>query len=238
MSEETAHLNNRLLNSLSRPDFEALLPHLRVTPLKQKTVLFSEGEPVSRVYFPHHGVISLVVELSDGQEVEIAMVGLDTVAGASAAMNGKLATNRAVVQIAGAGSWIATDRLRSIIDKSRSLRTTLVHHEQALMVQAQQSVACNASHTIDRRLARWLLRCRDLMESRELHLTQEFVGTMLGVRRTSVSVAAKVLQDLGIISYRRGVITILSEKNLEARACECYATVLNAQKKLGLHSGG
>jgi CRP-like cAMP-binding protein len=234
MSEQTAHLRNRLLASLSQADMEMLLPHLRVAPLTHRTILFSAGEPISRVYFPHTGIISLVVELSDGQEVEIAMIGLDTVAGGSAALNGKTATNRAVVQIPGACSWISVNQLKNLAEKSRSLGAVLWRHQRALMVQAQQSAACNATHTIDQRLARWLLRCRDLMESRELHLTQEFLGTMLGVRRTSVTLAAKTLQDAGIIAYHRGVITILSESGLQAEACECYGAVIKMQKKLGI----
>ena len=117
------------------------------------------------------------------------------------------------------------DRLRCLADKSIAFRKTLIRHEQLILVQAQQSAACNVSHALEARLARWLLRCRDLMTSDNLVLTQEFVGQMLGVRRTSVTLVASTLQQAGLIKYRRGHIHIVNVEGVRSGACECYDKV-------------
>lgn len=216
---------NKLLASLPAKIFEALAPHLKTVELKHGTVLAEAGSTVQRVYFPHSGVISLVVDLSVGEMIETAMIGRDGVFNAASALDGKVSLNKAIVQLAGEASVMNVDKLRSIADEHKTFRSLLIRHEQVLFAQSQQSAACNASHTVEARMCRWLLRMRDLSGSDEMTLTQEFLAQMLGVRRTSVSVVANTLQKAGFIRYRRGNIRLLDVEKLRDGACECYATV-------------
>jgi CRP-like cAMP-binding protein len=216
---------NRFLASLSPADAAILQPHLKPIDLRQSLVLFEIGSAINQVYFPHNGVVSLVVDLASGETIESAMIGRESVVGGSAGLNGNVSVCKAIVQVAGTGSVMAAEHLRALADSSADCRASLFRHEQMILVQAQQSAACNATHTVEARLSRWLLRCRDLHESDELLLTQEFVADMLGVRRTSVSVVANTLQQAGFIRYRRGHIRILNVEGLRETACECYETV-------------
>jgi CRP-like cAMP-binding protein len=202
----------------------------------QGDLLFEAGDPVNWVYFPHSGVISLVVGLADGQMIEAAMVGRDGVVGGSAALDGKVALNRGIVQIEGDASILDVAILRKTAEQSTTFRTALIRHEQALFAQAQQSAACNASHTVEARLSRWLLRSQELAGEDTLDLTQEFVAQMLGVRRTSVSLVANTLQSAGLIQYSRGRIQITDMDGLRAASCECYDRV-KAQYDRLLDSG-
>jgi CRP-like cAMP-binding protein len=229
---QLAQSPNHLLASLPAADFEALRPHLRPLQLRHETVLFDTGDEVERVYFPHIGVISLVVNLASGEMIETGMVGRDSLLGGSSALDGQISLNKAIVQIPGTASALELEHLRRLADASVAFRTTLIRHEQLILVQAQQSAACNITHTVEARLARWLLRCRDLMDSDDLALTQEFVSQMLGVRRTSVSVVAGTLQQAGLIRYHRGHIRILDLEGLRDAACECYQTVKSQSDRL------
>ena len=226
---------NHLLDSLS-PSDRALIPsRLKVVELTQETVLFEVGSEINTVYFPHSGVVSLVVPLASGEMIESAMVGRDGLVGGASALGTRASLFKAIVQIAGSASVLDADRLSSAAEKSAMLRATLCRHEQVVLAQAQQSAACNASHTVEARLSRWLLRCRDLQASDDLNLTQEFLGQMLGVRRTSVSVVAHTLQELGLIRYSRGHIRILDLAGLRKAACECYESVRAQAERLGVN---
>jgi CRP-like cAMP-binding protein len=223
--DQSIQSQNHLLASLPSADFELLRPHLKHIELAHEKVLFEAGDTVTHIYFPHSGVISLVVELADGQMIEAAMIGRDSLVGGSSALDGKIALNKGIVQIAGTASVLDVERLRKVAEASVSFRTTLIRHEQVLLVQAQQSAACNASHAVEARLARWLLRSRDLSGDDILQLTQEFLAQMLGVRRTSVTLVARTLQNAGLIKYRRGKVQIIDLEGLQDVACECYETV-------------
>src|SRR6476661_9871580 len=201
-------LSNFFLQSLSRGDLDLLRPHLRDVKLVHSTVLFDAGGEIDRIYFPHTGVVSLVVVLAGGDMIEAGMIGRDGVVGTPAALDGAVSLNRAVVQVAGTGSSIEIQHMRGAVVASKSLRIKLYQHDQMLLAQAQQSAACNAKHQIEERLCRWLLRTRDLVGSDSIELTQEFLAQMLGVRRTSVTLAASHLQAVNLIKYRRGHIQI------------------------------
>jgi CRP-like cAMP-binding protein len=216
---------NHFLQSLSRGDFELLRPHMRDVKLVRSAMLFDVGDTIERLYFPHAGAISMVVVLASGDMIEAAIVGLDGVVGASAALDGPTAVNRGIVQIEGFGSSIETPLMRAAVATSRSLRMTLYQHDQLLLIQAQQSAACNAKHEVEARLSRWLLKTRDLSAGDKIELTQEFLAQMLGVRRTSVTLAARHLQAVDLIKYRRGHIEILDLEGLEDASCECYEAV-------------
>jgi CRP-like cAMP-binding protein len=232
------HASNHLLASLAPAEFDDLLPHLKFTDLPRETVLFESGDTIRAVYFPHDGVVSLVVGLSTGEMIEAAMIGNDGVAGGSSAFGNNISLCRAVVQIAGHASVLGVDRFCALADKSTPFRALVNNHEHFLLAQAQQSAACNASHALEARLARWLLRCRDLMHSDDIALTQEFLAEMLGVRRTSVSLVAGTLQQAGLIRYRRGHIRILDVETLKDSACECYATLkAHSDRLLGAPKG-
>jgi CRP-like cAMP-binding protein len=223
---------NNFLASLPAKDFELLRPHLKPFDLVHEELLFDAGETLNRVYLPHSGVISLVVGLADGQLIEAAMVGRDSLVGGSAALDGGIALNRGIVQVEGIATILDVKTLREIADESVAFRTMLIRHEQVLFAQAQQSAACNASHTVEARMSRWLLRTRDLTGSDMLGLTQEYLAQMLGVRRTSVSLVANTLQDAGLIRYSRGRIEITNLEGLRATSCECYETVKSHSDRL------
>ena len=216
---------NHFLASLPEADFQILRPHLRTVELVQGDILVQSGQPYITAFFPHGGVISLIVELSEGNTVEVAMIGRDSLFGASAAIDGGIALTTAVIQLPGLASTVDLVTLQAASDKSVSFRNKLVRHEQALFVQAQQSAACNVSHSVASRLTRWLLRARDITGSDSLPLTQEFLAQMMGVQRNSVALVAQMLQQAGVITYSRGHITILSVDGLVDTTCECYAAV-------------
>ena len=216
---------NLLLAVLSAADAAVLTPHLKPVRLEQQTVLFDAGEEISACIFPTGAIISLVVGLSSGEMIEAAMVGRDGVVGASSALDGKISLSRAIVQLTGDAFVCDAGALKSAAMQSESLLSTLIRHEQTVYAQAQQSTACMASHHVEARLCRWLLRARDLSGSDSLAFTQEFLGEMLGVRRTSVTVVAHMLQQAGMIRYTRGKIQILNVEGLREAACECYETI-------------
>jgi CRP-like cAMP-binding protein len=219
-----SHFQNQLLSMFAPADFERVRPHLAVTNLELGTVLAEPKQIIERVYFPHSGIISFVVPLSDGPAIESGMVGRDGVSGAGEVLDGKLAINRVVVQAAGVASVISADRLREAADERPDIRKFLARYAQFFLAQVQQTAACNANHQIAERMCRWLLRMHELMGT-ELPLTQEFLGQMLGVTRSSVSGIASGLQERGLIKYRRGYITILKVDGLHEAACECYGAV-------------
>jgi CRP-like cAMP-binding protein len=216
---------NGFLSSLSASDFELIRPHLRTVDLAQDTTLIEVDETLKRAYLPHRGVISLVVKLSRGDHVQVAMVGRDSVFGSFAALGDPTALNSAVVLVPGVASTVELDALRSAADQSATLRATLARHGLAVYAQIQQTAGCNASHTVESRLARCLLHTRDLSGSDKIVLTQESIAQMIGARRNSVSLVAHTLQQANFIHYSRGHIEITNLDGLIRTSCECYATV-------------
>jgi CRP-like cAMP-binding protein len=223
---------NGLLASLSSDDFEAIRPHLRTVELTPERSLIQLGEAIKQVYLPHSGVVSLVVELEAGERVEVAMIGSDSIVGVSAALGIPVAVTDAIVLLPGTASVIDVDQFCAAVERSAALRTTLFRHGQALFVQAQQAAGCNASHAVEARLARWLLRVRDLAGSDQFTLTQELMARMIGARRNSVSIVAHMLQQAKYIRYSRGHVEILDLDGLTGIACECYAAVKAQYERL------
>ena len=216
---------NGFLSSLSADDFELVRPHLRTTELVPEMVLVEFGETLKRAYLPHKGVISLVVKLSKGEHVQIAMIGRDSIFGALSALGDGVALNSAVVLVPGAASTLDLDRLRAATERSTTFRATLSRHGLAIYAQVQQTAGCNAAHTVESRLARCLLQIRDLSGSDKFVLTQESMAQMIGARRNSVSLVANTLQQANFIRYSRGHIEIIDREGLCKTSCECYATV-------------
>jgi CRP-like cAMP-binding protein len=208
---------------------ESLRPHLRAVNLQQKQILFDVSDMISTVVFPTTSIVSLIVPLSTGETLEIAMVGKDGGIGVGAALDGRKSVSRAIVQHAG-GAFVCDARtFKHAVLGNEHLVPMMFQHEQKLFAQTQQSAACVAAHMVEARLARWLLRARDLTGSDDFKFTQEYLAEMLAVRRTSVSPVANQFQSRGLIDYSRGHITILNVEGLKAMACECYDAIQHLQ---------
>jgi CRP-like cAMP-binding protein len=223
--DSTSRSPNGFLSSLTADDFELIRPYLRTVDLVQESVLVSVGEVLKRAYLPHRGVISLVVDLAKGEHVQIAMVGRDSIFGVFSTLGDAVALNRAVVLVPGVASTIDLDRLRAAADQSATFRNLLARHGLAVYTQIQQTAGCNASHSVEARLARCLLQTHDLSGGNKLVLTQEALAQMIGARRNSVSLVASTLQQANYIHYSRGHIEILNLDGLRKTACECYSSV-------------
>ena len=216
---------NGFLSELSTDDFELVRPHLRTVDLTHELVLVEIDDKLKRAYLPHRGIISLVVKLARGEQIQVAMIGRDSIFGVFSALGDPTALNSAVVLIPGVASTLDVDRLRAAADQSATFRATLMRHGLAVYAQIQQTVGCNASHSVESRLARCLLQTRDLAGSDKLVLTQESIAQMIGARRNSVSLVANTLQQANFIHYSRGHIELNDPDALGRTACECYATV-------------
>jgi CRP-like cAMP-binding protein len=203
-----ARSSNHLLGSLPDADFALLRPHLRQIGLVQGDVLARAGDALPRVYFPHSGIISLIVRLTEGETVEIAMIGRDSIFGASSRNEDQISLHDAIVQLPGIASTLDLMHFRRAVEQSKILHDLLVKHEHALLAQAQQSAACNVCHSVESRLSRRLLHMHDLCDSSKLPLTQGFLAQMMGVQRNSVSLVANTLQLAGLIHYQRGHLEI------------------------------
>ena len=213
---------NRLLASLPRGDYEALLPDLQSVEVEHRQHIAAPGDAFEYVYFPRGAVISLLVLMEDGQSVEGATIGSEGVAGLPVFLGDGSGQDEVICQVPGPAARMTADQFRSAYERSRALHDQLHRYALALMGQISRTAGCNRVHPVDERCARWLLMTADRCGVDEFPLTQEFLAIMLGVRRPSVTVAAGVLQQAGLIRYRRGILTIIDRERLEASACEDY----------------
>jgi CRP-like cAMP-binding protein len=223
---------NGFLSSLSADDFELIRPHLKTVDLVQDFVIVNVGEALKRAYMPHRGVISLVVDLARGEHVQIAMIGRQSIFGVFSALADAVALNSAVVLVPGPAATVELDRLRAAAEQSATFRAAMLRHGLAIYAQIQQTAGCNASHTVEARLARCLLQTHDLSGGVKMLLTQEAMAQMIGARRNSVSLVASTLQQAGYIHYSRGHIEITDIEGLGRTACECYASVKAQYERL------
>jgi CRP-like cAMP-binding protein len=192
-----------------------------------------DGQP-THAYFLEEGMASVVVGTTNGNTVEVGMVGIDGVVGVPLLLGAGSAPGRTFMQIAGSGFRIEAQALKDEFERPGQLRQYLQKYVLGLMVQTAQTAACNRLHNIEERLARWLLTCRDRVDSDRLNLTHDFLGQMLGAPRTTVTLAAGLLHRAGMIDYTRGVVTIQDRKALENTACECYRIVRDEFRRLSL----
>jgi CRP-like cAMP-binding protein len=224
---------NRLLAALPAADYSRILPSLTVVPLKLKDVLHKPGDPIRDVYFPGGGFCSMLTVLADGRMVEIATIGREGVVGVSAVLDGMPVTSATMVQGETETCYRMTvDAFRREIERRDALHELTAHYAQALFGFVAQSTACNAVHSVEQRLARWLLMAQDRMGSDEFPLTQEFVAMMLGASRPTVTVVAGTLQKAGLITYYRGYVTIVDRERLEQASCECYRAATDLLKSV------
>ncbi|RYF90688.1 MAG: Crp/Fnr family transcriptional regulator [Caulobacteraceae bacterium] len=225
-------LKNRLIGSLPPEDFALLSAQLSPVDMEKGRLLFEPGDPIETVYFPHDCVISLLTLMNNGAAIESVTIGREGAFGLMTALGPRTALSRAVIQIPGSASRISAAAFKECCRRSPALMSLADRHTDALFGHAVHSVACNALHSVEARFGRWLLTCRDRIDSDTVSLTQEFLADMLGVQRTTVTAVAGGLQAKGLIRYRRGVVDILDRPGLEAVACECYGSVRGLYERL------
>ena len=226
MKPAQAANQNRLLAALKTQDLELISSRLQPVSLESGDVLFDTADDVDTVRFPLPGTIaSLVLNLQDGNSAETAMIGLEGAIGGIVSNGHKPAFARAIVQIGGPALMLSTDDLEAAKQQSPTLRDHFASYADCLLAQVLQSVACNALHDFDARLARWLLMVHDRASDDELQVTQDLVGEMLGVHRTYATRILGELEGQGTIRRGRGVIVIMDRRKLERQACECYADI-------------
>ena len=223
---EPSRTHNRLLDRLPNGERTELVSMMNLVPITPHDVIQVAGEQLRSVYFPVSGVISLMTPLQDGTSIETATVGNEGMVGVHAYLGGGVLGNAlAMSQVPGEMFSVSADRFRAFVEGDGKLRDLMSAYTQALFAQIGQAVACNGVHEIQQRTAKWLLETHDRVEGDEIQLTQEFLADMLGVTRPSVTVAARQLQSAGLITYRRGRVTVLDRAALEDAACECYEVV-------------
>ena len=224
---------NELLAALPSEVFDRIAPSLDVVPLTLKQFVHRPGERIHDVYFPGGGFISIVTVMNDGSMVEVATVGREGMCGTSAVLNGDSSPAAAMVQCETDTCYrMPADVFREEIDRRNSFHHLMTRYAQSLNGVIMLSTACNAVHSVEQRLARWLLMAHDRVGRNEFPLTQEFVAMMLGAGRPTVTVVASTLQKAGLITYHRGHLTIVDRERLEAASCECYRTATELLKKV------
>ncbi len=224
---------NQLLASLPSVDYDRLSSTLDIIPLKLKEILHKAGEAVRYVYFPGGGFLSIVTVLENGTMVEVTTIGREGFAGVTAMMNGDLSPSETIVQAESDLCYrMSTSAFLQEMDHRGPFYTAITRYTHAFFGVIAQSTACNAVHTIEQRLARWLLMACDRVGKEDFPLTQEFVAMMLGATRPTVTLVAGTLQRSGLITYHRGHITIVDREKLELASCECYRTSTELLKRV------
>lgn len=216
---------NRLLGALPKDEYRRLLPNLELVPLIFGEVIYQVGDVIRHVYFPTAGIFSLLAAAEERATLEVGMVGREGMIGLPLFMGVKTSRDCAVVQGAGAAMRMRAAAFRKECTNGGSLPRLLSRYTHSRMTQVSQGAACNRFHSIEARLARWLLMTRDRMDGEEFQITQEFLSNMLGVRREGVNRAAGALQQQNLISYSRGTLTTLDRAGLEAVSCRCYEII-------------
>lgn len=225
MSQAFAWDRNSILAKLSQAERLVLAPHFKEVDLEIRRVLHEQGAEIERVYFPLSGMISILLVTQSGDSIETGIIGRNGVAGGSVISDGSISFAQHLVQMNGSALTISTMLLRKICKENETLRKAILDFEPLVLIQAQQSAACHALHSVAERLCRWLLHSEDIAESPNFYLTQEFLAHMLGVQRGSVSIEANTLQQAGLIKYSRGHVEVLNRTGLEEGSCECYRVV-------------
>ncbi|MFY9729068.1 MAG: Crp/Fnr family transcriptional regulator [Candidatus Acidiferrales bacterium] len=218
-------VRNKLLLAIPDEEFRKIRSRLQFVDLPHHFILHQPHQTVRLAHFPNAGLISLVVELKDGRTVEAGLLGNEGASGMPAVLGLSRSPLREIVQIEGDAFRVRVNALRELLPSTPVLQATLNRYAAGLAMQVAQTAACNRLHKIEERLSRWLLIAQDRVDSAIVPITHDFLATMLGTDRPSVTVAAGMLQREGIIEYTRGSVRILNRKKLESFACECYALI-------------
>src|ERR1700691_6136818 len=216
---------NRLLGAMESASLSRIESHLEPVKLKLGAIVCEAGGVLKHAYFPQGTVLSLLTVLENGSAIETANIGREGAFGLFAAMYSRVSFNRCLVQFEGGMVRSPIDFLQSEFEHSEHVRNLFVSYSETLLSQVQQTVACNALHSTEERMCRWLLMMHGRAEGEALPYTHEFLSHMLGGNRKSVTLAAQSLQNAGLITYYRGNITVLDRHGLEKASCECYAVV-------------
>jgi CRP-like cAMP-binding protein len=227
-------VSNKLLLSTPDNEYRLMRPHLKYIDLPSHLSLHEPTQTIEFVYFPNRGMVSQVVVTKDGGTVEIGVVGSEGYVGAGLAVGLSRSSVREIIQIAGDGFQMRGHDLERIMSSAPQLRMLLGRHTGLQAMQVAQTAACNRLHDVEQRLARWLLMAQDRVDGGSILITHDFLATMLGTDRPSVSLAAGILQRKKNIEYSRGAVKILSRKKLEASACECYRVIQQFNTEIGL----
>jgi CRP-like cAMP-binding protein len=217
--------SNQLLGALEVESRKRITPHLEQVDLKLGAVVCEAGGLLKHAYFPQGSVLSLLTVLENGSAIETANIGREGAFGLFAAMYSRVSFNRCIVQLEGRMVRCPIELLQTEFRTSEHVRNLFVSYSETLLSQVQQTVACNAMHTTEERMCRWLLMMHDRAEGAPLTYTHEFLANILGANRKSVTLAAQSMQTAGLISYRRGTMQVLNRKGLEKASCECYSIV-------------
>jgi CRP-like cAMP-binding protein len=223
---------NRILAALPKAELNRLAPHLSPVTFELREKLL-DGR-MNNAYFLEEGLASVVVTAESGKTVEIGVVGKEGVVGIPILLGAGRVPGSTFIQIEGSGFRIKAARLKEEFERAGALRQILQKYLQAFLIQTAQTGVCNRLHNVQQRLARWLLSCHDRAEGDRVPLTQEFLSDMLGAPRTTVTLAAGILREAGVIRYSRGNLTIKNRKKLENVACECYGVVADEYERLAL----
>ena len=229
-------VGNVILLSMCDSEYGLFRPHLEYVELPDHLVLHEAGAKLDFAYFPNRGLISFVVAMEDGKTAEAGVVGNEGFAGIPAAVGLSRSPLQAVVQISGDGFRVEVEALQKILESAPHLQLLLSRFAVVQGMQVAQTAACNRLHEIEQRLARWLLMAQDRVDSGVLPITHDFLATMLGTNRSSVSLAAAALRKKNLIRYTPGAVTIVNHKKLEALACECYGIMQQHNGHLGLRT--
>ena len=225
--------SNRLLALLTPETRSRILPALKVITLEMSHILYEPDRVITHLYFPVTVVTSVLSEMDDGTTVEVATVGREGMVGLPVFLGEETTSLRTIVQIPGTALSIGRDDFLHIIDdKTSGLQRILLRYTQALFTQLAQQSACNRSHNMEERCARWILMTQDRVRQDEFPLTHEFLAYMLGARRASVTLAAGILASAGLIRYTRGRVHVLDRARLEEASCECYGIIQRAYERL------
>jgi CRP-like cAMP-binding protein len=227
-------VSNIILLSVVDSDYNSLRPHLEYVELPNHEVLHEAGAKLEFAYFPNRGLISLVVAMKDGKTAEAGVVGNEGFTGIPAAVGLSRSPLQAIAQISGDGFRVAVGSFQRILESAPHLQSLLNRYTVLQGMQVAQTAACNRLHDLEQRLARWLLMTQDRVNSACLPITHDFLATMLGTNRSSVSLAAGILQREKSIEYTHGAVTIVNRRRLEESACECYPIMQQYNGQLGL----
>jgi CRP-like cAMP-binding protein len=238
VAQETAPHRNELLSALAPADCHRLAPHLKLIHLQLGAVLYEPSDRIRHAYFPHTAMISLAAVMEGGHAIEIAVIGKDSVVPAVSGLGLSRAFSRAVVQGSGEASRIAVTALRDAVRDGPTLRELLLRHHELVLLQIQQTAACNAMHEAAARLARWLLQYIDASANGTIALTQDFLSQLLGVRRETVNASIQSLEKGGALRVSRSQIEILDRNKLQKVACECYRVISTRRKQVLTESTG
>ena len=235
-SNFAAMRRNHILARLPDKELKTICPHLEEVPLPFGKVIIDPDQPLDHAFFMISGVASLIMNLADGSSVEVASVGREALVGAGGLLRTPRELHTTLIQAEGSAYKIAIPRLQKLFNDCRFLRDSILRGFCVQSSQMAQTAACNRVHEVEQRMARWLLILQDLVGGDKLVLTHEFLAIMLGTRRTTVTLAAGLLQKDGIIEYKRGKVRILDRKKLEAICCECYADLRQFVDSIGLET--